>query len=160
MYGQPQPQPQPQPEQSKGVPKWAIGLGVVVLLVIIAYLFFDTPSPPSSLTVPPDPTLPTPSDSGTKPSVHVRTPQKWMFYQGLDSGSNDIGQFPGLDLPKLKAKCLSMPNCVGFNDNGWLKHTLRPKTKWVSWTKDTTKGFRIPTDRVTVLPDGGVVETD
>ena len=97
MYGQPQPQPQPQPEQSKGVPKWAIGLGVVVLLVIIAYLFFDTPSPPSSLTVPPDPTLPTPSDSGTKPSVHVRTPQKWMFYQGLDSGSNDIGQFPGLD---------------------------------------------------------------
>lgn len=92
------------------------------------------------------------------PVVQQKT-AKWMFYQGLDSGDNDIGPF-GDTLPNMKAKCLSMPDCKGFNDNGWMKHTLRPKNEWYHWIDDPTKGFRVPVGRVATLPDGGVPEFD
>ena len=74
-------------------------------------------------------------------AVYIKKP-KWVFYQGLDSNLGDIGQFPGT-LPEIKAKCLSEPLCKGFNDNGWIKSTIRPIEEWYRWTDDPNKGFRL-----------------
>lgn len=64
----------------------------------------------------------------------------YLFYQGKDSGGNDIGHFPGT--PKeIMIKCNSEPKCKGFNTNGWVKHTILPKDKWVKWSGDATKGM-------------------
>lgn len=142
----------PAPESGNGM-KWAIGLGVVLVVV---YLYVNSKkSEVVPVTPVPGPgSLPQPAP---KPITPVAPTPKWMFYQGLDSTGNDIGNFPG-DVATLKAKCLSMPDCKGFNDNGWLKNTLIPKASWLPWTNEANKGFRVPSDRVTDLPSGGVPE--
>lgn len=84
---------------------------------------------------------------------------KWRFFQGVDSNGNDIGNYPG-SLAEIKAKCNSMPNCKGFNDNGWIKHTLLPRSDWdkYKWTTEPNKGFRVHSDRVPELATQGVPE--
>jgi len=63
----------------------------------------------------------------------------YVFYQGKDSGGNDIGNFPGT--PKeIMIKCNSEAKCKGFNTNGWVKHTILPKSQWSTWTQDPAKG--------------------
>ena len=86
---------------------------------------------------------------------------KWYFYQGMDSGQNDIGQFPGT-LAEIKKKCLSEPACKGFNDNGWIKHKIRPVDEWVRWTDAPEQGFRlkITGEEGETYPTGGVIEYD
>ena len=37
--------------------------------------------------------------------------------------------------------CRKHPRCVGFNSNGYLKHTLSDYSAWNKWTEDLTKGF-------------------
>jgi len=110
-------------------------------------------SPPVSQPVNP-PVNPPVSPPVSQPTA----PAKWMFYPGLDSHGYDIGNFRG-SLSQMKAKCLSMPNCKGFNDNGWMKYKLTPKSRWISWTNDPNKGFHVATDRVTELPEGGVPQS-
>ena len=55
---------------------------------------------------------------------------------------------------------MSQPNCVGFNDNGWMKNSLNPYNSWVHWTDDPKLGFRVNLSR-TAIPDvSGVSEFD
>ena len=145
--------PQDMPQQGNGM-KWALGLGVVL---VIAYIYMSSKNSAVAAVPPGQPGpqgLPQPAP---RPVVVSPPAQKWMFYQGLDSGGNDIGNFPG-DLATMKAKCLSMPDCKGYNDNGLMKNVLLPKASWSRWTDDANKGFRVPSDRVTDLPSGGVPE--
>lgn len=93
-------------------------------------------------------------------STQVLAPQpKWMFYKGLDSNGGDIGNFPG-SLTQIKAKCESLPDCKGFNDNGWLKNVLLSRNLWSKWTDDPNKGFRINVNRVPDFPSNGTAEFD
>lgn len=87
--------------------------------------------------------------------------KKWYFYQGLDSSQNDIGQYPGT-LAEIKKKCLSEPTCKGFNDNGWIKHKIRPIDEWSHWTDNPEQGFRlkITGEEGETYPTGGVIEYD
>lgn len=186
---QPQPQQYQQAQPAPKNNNFLIGLGIVLFAGLMYYIFVvkktDTvPIPPVPDPIPDSTGASKSTDSGStagglgaavfipttgakplpSPAPTTTTPvqqktAKWMFYQGLDSGDNDIGPF-GDTLPNMKAKCLSMPDCKGFNDNGWMKHTLRPKNEWYNWTSEPTKGFRVPVGRVATLPDGGVPEFD
>ena len=101
------------------------------------------------------------------PAAPVATP-KWQFYQGVDSNFGDIDSNPSMpgdqpytgNLAQLKQTCLSIPSCKGFNDNGWLKSTLQPRSDWDNyrWTSDPTKGFRVVYGRTNPMPAGGVPE--
>lgn len=109
-------------------------------------------APGSSLSAP-GTSLPVYAPSATTSAVA----KNWMFYPGLDSGGNDIGNFPGT-LDEMKATCISQPTCLGFNDNGWMKNTLIHYDQWSRWTDDPNKGFRVYTDRVPNAPAGGLAE--
>lgn len=75
--------------------------------------------------------------------VFAAPPPQYRFIQGRDSGGNDIRNAKGLanNVPALKAACTALPNCLGFNTNAWLKHTLKPENQWSRWTQDPNKGF-------------------
>lgn len=132
----------------------------------------DNKTPPS--TTPPatsSPPATTSGNTGIVPPASTPAPiappaapkTKWMFYQGVDSGAlpgipgNDIGQFPGT-LASIKQKCLDTPSCLGFNDNGWIKYAINPKSQWYGWTGNPAQGFRINVDRYPLFPAGGVPE--
>lgn len=55
----------------------------------------------------------------------------FSFYQGYDSMNNDIMQYPNKTIDELKTICKSMPDCVGFNSNGWMKHKIVNPTNLV-----------------------------
>jgi hypothetical protein len=64
----------------------------------------------------------------------------------MDSGGNDIGQLgAGMSLEEMKVLADNTTECVGFNSNGWFKHTLMPREQWRRWTNDAAKGFYIKT---------------
>ena len=66
----------------------------------------------------------------------------YQYYQGLDSGGNDIANKPGA-LKDMLQTCTSDPNCRGFNTNGWMKNTILPKNQWDKWTDEKDKGFYV-----------------
>lgn len=160
--------------------KGAIITGVVAALVIAVVVYgysegwftqhvsvtVDTKTPPAA--TPPAATPPVASgNTGIVPPASTPAPiappaapkTQWMFYQGLDSGDNDIHgiPFPGT-LASIKQKCLDTPSCLGFNDNGWIKYSIRPKSQWYGWTGNPAQGFRINVDRYPLFPAGGVPE--
>ncbi len=65
----------------------------------------------------------------------------YVFHQGKDSGSNDITQRPDLkdNIDSLQDACNNLPNCMGFNTNGWLKYAIAPESQWHTWAGATTK---------------------
>lgn len=44
---------------------------------------------------------------------------------------------------KLKKICSKLDNCLAFNTNGILKHSLKPPEKWIRWTKDPKRGMYV-----------------
>jgi len=60
--------------------------------------------------------------------------KEYIFVEGKDSPYNNISQVPELihDIPKMKLKCNTVPNCVGFNTEGWLKSKILPKELWLT----------------------------
>ena len=64
----------------------------------------------------------------------------YVFFQGLDSGGNDIGNQTPQNVPALIAACNSNPTCKGFNTNGWIKHTIKPQAEWGRWSSDPSQG--------------------
>ncbi len=163
------------PPQQEGM-STGVKVGIAVGVLVVLYLLFkdkvDAALKPLAAVTPVGPTNVVNNPSGGTTAVTpalvtqpVVTPlpsprrPKWMFYQGKDSGGNDIGNFPG-SLEQIKAKCESLPNCKGFNDNGWIKHTLSMSalTSGGNWTSDPNKGFRVHADRVPEAPSVGVPE--
>ena len=98
--------------------------------------------------------------SGTSPQTQVQSKpiREYVFYQGLDSGGNDIRQDTNKDdIEKLKEQCDNEEKCIGFNTNGWLKFILNPFSKWTKWTDEPNKGFyRVKTAEIppgpTIVP--------
>jgi len=64
----------------------------------------------------------------------------YEFYPTADSHGNDIDN---VSESIVFQECDSDPTCDGFNSNGWVKHTVLPKSQWYSWTTDATKGFYV-----------------
>jgi len=85
---------------------------------------------------------PSPSDSN------------YEFVQGMDSGGNDIGNGPANDIAKLKSMCDANASCKGFNTNGWLKHTLSPRSYWGKWTDEAGKGTYVKKESSTITACG------
>lgn len=79
----------------------------------------------------------------TKDVVFKKAPaESYNFYQGLDSGGNDIRRSNNQDNAEaLMQECNEDPNCLGFNTNGFLKNKLNPKDSWRKWTDEPKKGF-------------------
>ncbi|KAJ4458747.1 hypothetical protein PAPYR_5515 [Paratrimastix pyriformis] len=71
----------------------------------------------------------------------------WEFLQGDDYGGCDICCRPELrnNIGALKAYAQTLPNCVGFNTNGWFKHSC-PEANRGHWTSDPACGFYRRTD--------------
>jgi hypothetical protein len=67
----------------------------------------------------------------------------YTFYQGKDSAGYDIEyySFPGITVENMKARCDSLPDCKGFNTNGWIKFYVKDQSQWDHWTNDASKGF-------------------
>ena len=64
----------------------------------------------------------------------------YKFFQGLDSGGNDIGNQTPQDVQALLAACDRNPNCRGFNTNGWVKYLIKPQRQWYRWSNDPSQG--------------------
>ncbi len=111
----------------------AVSIIVAVLVLVGVLLYWYYVSSQVQVVVTPDV-----ATNVTAPA----TVQDYTFYPGKDSGGNDIRREAALagKVAELKLKCDELANCVGFNTNGWLKHTLGPMT---TWTKDPNKGFYV-----------------
>lgn len=62
-------------------------------------------------------------------AVNFELNNSYTLYPKYDSAGNDIGQEP-LDKRSISAltiKCNTLPNCRGFNDDGWIKNTIKNK---------------------------------
>jgi hypothetical protein len=130
------------PPQQAGGNKGVI-IGIVVLLILLLVVAgavvlsrgsTETPAPVVGQT--PPPLIP------SNP-VATSTTRNYVFYPGKDSGGNDIKQSAAdaNNVDKLKATCDNTGGCVGFNTNGWLKHTIKPQASWTTWTTDPNKGM-------------------
>ncbi|KAJ4458748.1 hypothetical protein PAPYR_5516 [Paratrimastix pyriformis] len=71
----------------------------------------------------------------------------WEFLQGDDYGGCDICCRAELrnNIGALKASAQTLPNCVGFNTNGWFKHSCSEANRG-HWTSDPACGFYRRTD--------------
>ena len=81
----------------------------------------------------------------TKDVVFKKAPtESYNFYQGLDSGGNDIRRSNNQDNAEaLMEECNADSQCFGFNTNGFLKNKLNPKDSWRKWTDEPKKGFYV-----------------
>ena len=73
------------------------------------------------------------------------------FHPMMDSWDNDIQQidFDYINRhEKLAESCLNDPKCKGFNSNGWMKHTIRPKSEWTQWTTSPNLGLYVKKQNV------------
>ena len=62
-------------------------------------------------------------------TINFESNNSYTLYPKYDSIGNDIGQEPvnSRTIPALTAKCNSLSNCRGFNDNGWIKNIIKNK---------------------------------
>lgn len=69
----------------------------------------------------------------------------WTFFQGLDSAGQDLRAIPHLadDPTALVNVASTTPDCIAFNTNGFLKHTLAPLRSWIRWTADLCRGMYV-----------------
>ena len=65
---------------------------------------------------------------------------QFQFYPYYDSNGGDLKRGIG-GVDDFAAECYNNPNCKGFNSNGWLKHTVKNRSKWSRWTNDSSLGF-------------------
>lgn len=77
-------------------------------------------------------------------TVAIPTEEGYTFAQGQDSSGNDIippSPLTGKTVPQLKEACNAIADCVGFNNNGWLKNKLKAPPLWSHWSNDPNKGL-------------------
>jgi hypothetical protein len=69
----------------------------------------------------------------------------------LDSNGNDIGN-AGTNIATLKSECNKLPNCQGFNTDGWLKNPIKPINDWGNTTNWNRSDLYIKNKIPFVLP--------
>jgi hypothetical protein len=65
----------------------------------------------------------------------------YEFTPYVDSNTENIENAGQLTPEQLASRCDSLPNCAGFNSNGWIKSRVDPPSAWYRWTDDASKGF-------------------
>lgn len=58
----------------------------------------------------------------------------FVFFERRDSRGNDVG-YGGRNIPITAQICLNDPRAIGFNTDGYLKQTIRPRLLWSSMRK-------------------------
>jgi len=58
-------------------------------------------------------------------------------HSGYDSGGANIERLAGSSVDELKEACSNMPDCAGFNSDGWLKSSIADQSEWYAWTGGT-----------------------
>jgi hypothetical protein len=99
------------------------------------------------------PVTPTPEQTAAAAAAAAIT---YTFYQGMESGGNDLQQITAADLPAMKLWCSNNPDCKGFNTDGWAKKLIVP---FKSWTRafpnvpaNSTKGIYVKDNPLYVKP--------
>lgn len=108
---------------------------IVIALVILIVIFIIVMSPLDTIIL---------DMVNPKPKVEDKLKiAGYVFHQGKDSPNGNIGNQADLvdNVTGLSKYCDSMPNCVGFNTNGWVKSSLKPEAEWTRWTEDKSKGL-------------------
>jgi len=119
----------------------------IIIVVIVAGIIMSTKPAPvyiepvQHIAQPPSTTgtVNTDTDELTGEYSH----NEYQFEPMMDSGLNDIRQEKDKNVLELKRICSSTQSCKGFNTNGWLKHTIKPRGEWSKWTTNPTKGLYI-----------------
>ena len=60
----------------------------------------------------------------------------YAIYPGKDSYGNDIRKVSG-GIAEVQMECSKDSSCRGFTNEGWIKHSLKPKGDWGGFPKDT-----------------------
>jgi len=65
----------------------------------------------------------------------------YVFFPYANSSGNEIVKVE--TVPEAFDACSSDPECKGFNSNGWMVHTIKPKSNWSTWTSDPFLGMYV-----------------
>lgn len=148
---------------------WGLVIFLVLLLIYIVYgMMSSSSASTSSSSLGSTTSVPPPASTGTTIGTTIGTTTGtptatpatftplpgcasdpnapgYSFCQGMDSNGGDIGSQGSLanNVSGLVSYCNSMPNCVGFNTNSYIKGSLAPQSQWVKWTTDPTKGLYV-----------------
>lgn len=73
----------------------------------------------------------------------------YTFHKHVDSAGGDIELRRDLidKVTELEAACNLIPECVGFNTNGWLKSKIRPTSEWSDSPGHDKKGLYVHDQR-------------
>ncbi|GBG61862.1 hypothetical protein CBR_g23815 [Chara braunii] len=69
---------------------------------------------------------------------------EWEFVKGFDSPGNDIRcveDLAGNPSQLMHYVNCDIPECVAFNTNGWIKHSIRPKIEWYKFSDSASEGM-------------------
>ncbi len=69
--------------------------------------------------------------------------EKFDFYPMMDSPGSDIKKSDGGSTNGYARECITNPECLGFNSNGWLKCTISNQSEWLKWTDDPSQGLYV-----------------
>lgn len=79
------------------------------------------------------------------PPKPANTSNTYTFHKHVDSAGGDIELRQDLidKVTELQAACNLIPECVGFNTNGWLKSKIRPTSEWSDSPGHEKKGLYV-----------------
>merc|ERR1719247_791975 len=60
----------------------------------------------------------------------AQAPHHYDKKEGKDSGGHNIKRLKEASIEELEEACSDIPECKGFNTNGWLKAGVDPEEKW------------------------------
>jgi len=60
----------------------------------------------------------------------AQAPHHYDKKEGKDSGGSNIKRLEEASIDELEEACSDIPECKGFNTNGWLKAGIDPEEKW------------------------------
>ncbi len=61
----------------------------------------------------------------------------------VDSPGSDIEWSDTGSIDGYARECIANPDCLGFNSNGWLKHTIFDESEWDKWTDNPSEGLYV-----------------
>ncbi len=100
--------------------------------IVLAFLFFLLFIQTENLIVRPRTLLPV---------LNSPPKYKYKYYPMMNSPGNNIRQNIFGDIDTLKKTCDSLPNCAGYNTDGYLKYNIEPKSQWNRWGTDPARGL-------------------
>jgi len=160
----------PKPGSNNYANVTTVAVSIILALFVFAKMtgFFDKEQ---SVSVPPSP-LPQTVHVHKKykpprkrkprhnpPTLGPLVEHTYKYHSNKNSLGRNIYQYNQYknNVDQLKKKCNMIERCKGFNTNGWLKYSLKPKERWTNWGgNNTSRGFYVkglvPTIVPTIVP--------